>query len=114
MGLSLASSSWIPMGLVLAVFIARDAYPLGMLLRRTLDRDRRAGLESRIEDFGHRLADLLAQSRPVRAQVLDVPLVKNEPLPEGDARARPCGEVPAQPAELGVRIAAAGAGPFQV
>ena len=58
-----------------------------MLLGRTLDRDRRAGFESRVEELGHRLADLLAHSRPVPAEVLDVPLVQDEPVPEGDARA---------------------------
>jgi hypothetical protein len=56
-----------------------------VLLGRALDRDRRAGLESRVEELGHGLADLLAQSGPVPAEVLDVPLVKNEPVPEGDA-----------------------------
>src|SRR5271165_5740192 len=101
-------------GLALAVFIPWDVCPLGVLLRRTLDRDRRAGLERRVEELGHRLADLLAQSRPVPAEVLDVPLVKNEPRPEGDARACPRGEVPAQPAKLTVRIAAASTGPFQM
>jgi hypothetical protein len=50
------------MGLAPAVLIPWDACPLGVLLRRTLDRDRRAGLESRVEKLGHRLPDLLAQS----------------------------------------------------
>src|ERR1700761_3833296 len=113
-GLSLASSSWIPMDLALAVFIPWDVCPLGVLLGGTLDRDRRAGLQCRVEELGHRLADLLAQSRPVPAEVLDVPLVKNEPIPEGDARAGPRGEVPAQPAELGVGIPAPDAGALQV
>src|ERR1700728_293226 len=98
----------------LGVFIPRDVCPFGVLLGRTLDRDRRAGLETRVEELGHRLADLLAQGRLVPTEVLDVPLVKNEPLPEGDARACPGGEVPAQHAELTVRIAAPGAWPFQM
>src|SRR5580704_4547310 len=85
-----------------------------MLLGRTLDSDRRAGLQSRVVKLGHRLADFLAQSRPVLAEVLDVPLVKNEPRPEGDARACPRSEVPAQPAEQIVRIAAPRARPFQM
>src|SRR6516225_9218414 len=84
------------------------------MLRRTLDVDPRAGLEGRVVELGHRLADLLAQSRLVLTEVLDVPLVKNEPRPEHDARARPRGEVPAQAAKLTVRIAAPRAGPFQV
>ena len=103
-----------PMGLALAVLISWDACPLGVLLRRTLDRDRRAGLESRVEKLGHRLADLLAQSRPVLTEVLDVPLIKNEPRPERDARACPRSEVPAQPAKQIVRIAAPSARPFQM
>jgi len=102
------------MGLALALVIPWDVCPLGVLLRRTLDRDRRAGLESRVEELGHGLADLLAQSRPVLAEVLDVPLVKNEPRSEGDARACPRSEVPAQPAKQIVRIAAPGARPFQM
>jgi len=35
--------------------------PLGVLVRRTLDRHRHAGLQSRVEKLGHRLPDL---SRP--------------------------------------------------
>src|SRR5580700_4303897 len=82
-----------PLGPALAVLIPWDGCLLGVLLRRTLDRDRRVGLESRVEKLGHRLADLLAQSRPVLTEVLDVPLIKNEPRPEGDARACPRSEV---------------------
>jgi hypothetical protein len=96
----------IPMGLALAVLIPWDVCPLGVLLGHTLDRNRRVGLESRVEKLGHRLPDLLAQSRPVLTEVLDVPLIKNEPHPEGDARACPRSEVPAQPAKQTVRIAA--------
>src|SRR6202034_2990492 len=43
----------------LAVLIPRDVCPLGVLLRRALARDRRAGLQRRTEKLGHRLADLL-------------------------------------------------------
>ena len=100
--------------LELAVLIPWDVCPLGVLLGRTLDSDRRAGLESRVVKLGHRLANLLGQSRPVLAEVLDVPLIKNEPRPEGDARACPRGEVPAQPAKQTVRIAAPRARPFQM
>src|ERR1700730_18552438 len=98
----------IPVGLVLAVLIPWDVCPLGVLLGRTLDCDRRAGLESRVVELGHRLPDLLADSRPVLTEVLDVPLIKNEPRPEGDARACPRSEVPAQPAKQIVRIGAPG------
>ena len=102
------------MGPALAVLIPWDVCPLGVALGRTLDRDRRVGLESRVEKLGHRPPDLLAQSRPVLTEVLDVPLIKNEPRPEGDARACPRSEVPAQPAKQIVRIAAASARPFQM
>src|SRR5580704_7026140 len=102
------------MGLALAVLIPWDAFPLGVLLGRALDRDRRAGLESRVEKLGHRLPDLLTESRPVLTEVLDVPLIKDEPRPEGDARACPRSEVPAQPAKQIVRISAPGARPFQM
>src|SRR5271170_2118237 len=102
------------MGLALAVLIPWDVCRLGVLLWRTLDGDRGAGLESRVEKLGHRLADLLAQRRPVLAEVLDVPLIKNEPRPEGDSRACPRREVPAQPAKQTVRIAAPGTRPFQM
>src|SRR5579872_1213036 len=54
------------------------------------------------------------QCRPVLTEILDVPLVKNEPRPEGDARARARVEIPAQPAEHTVRVAAPRAGPFQM
>jgi hypothetical protein len=69
----------IPKGLALAVLISWDICPLGVLLGRILDRDRRVGLESRVEKLGHRLPDLVAASRPVLTEVLDVPLIKNEP-----------------------------------
>ena len=61
--------------LVVAVLIPWDVCRLGVLLRRTLDRDRRVRLESGIEKLGYRLPDLLAQSRPVLTEVLDVPLI---------------------------------------
>src|SRR5690349_16275961 len=95
----------IPMAVALAVLIAWDGCPLGVLLGRTLDGDRRVGLESRVEKLGHRLADLLAESCPVRAEVLDVPLIKNEPVSEGDARACPGSEVPAQRGKHTARVA---------
>src|SRR5580692_11070834 len=101
-------------GLVLGVLIRGDVCTFGVLLRRTLDRDRRVGFEGSVEEFGHGLADLLAQRRSVMTEVFDVPLIKDEPRPEGDARAGPRGEVPAQPAKLTVRIAAPSAGPGQV
>src|SRR5271156_2366786 len=104
----------VPVAVSLAVLIPWDVCPLGVLLRRALDRDRRAGLQSRIEKLGHRLPDLLTDGRPVLTEVLDVPLIKNEPHTEGDSRACPRSEVPAQPAKQIVRIAASGAGPFQV
>ena len=68
---------------VLAVLIPWDGCPLGVLVRRTLDRDRRAGLQSRVEKLGHRLPDLLARSRSVLAEVSAVPLTKKEPRAEG-------------------------------
>jgi hypothetical protein len=68
---------------VLTVLIPWDGCPLGVLVRRILDRDRRAGLQSRVEKLGHRLPDLLAQSRSVLAEVFDVPLIKKEPRAEG-------------------------------
>ena len=71
------------MGLALAVLIRRDVCFLGVLLGRTLDGDRRAGLESRVEKLGHRLPDLLARSRSVLAEVSAVPLIKKEPRAEG-------------------------------
>jgi len=49
-------------------------------------RDRRAGLQSRVEKLGHRLPDLLAQSRSVLAEVFAVPLIK-----EGTSRRRTAG-----------------------
>jgi hypothetical protein len=60
--------------------------PLGVLVRRTLDRDRRAGLQSRVEKLGHRLPDFLAQSRSVFTEVFDVPLIKKEPRAEDGGR----------------------------
>jgi hypothetical protein len=47
---------------VLTVLIPWDGGPLGVLVRRTLDRDRRTGLQSRVEKLGHRLADLLPRA----------------------------------------------------
>lgn len=41
------------MGLALAVLILWDVCLLGVLLRRTLDRDRRVELESGVEKLGH-------------------------------------------------------------
>ncbi len=73
------------MVVALAVLIPWDVCPFGVLFGRTLDGDNRVGLESRVEELGHRLPDLLAESCPVLAEVLDVPLIKNEPLSEGDA-----------------------------
>src|ERR1700733_14921938 len=67
-----------------AVVIPGAACPFGVLLRRTLDGDPRTGLETRVIQLGHRLADLLAERRPVLAQVLDVPLIDPEPRPPGD------------------------------
>lgn len=68
---------------VLTVLISWGGCPLGVLVRSTLDRDRRAGLQSRVEKLGHRLADLLAQSRSVLTEVFDVPRIKKEPRAEG-------------------------------
>jgi hypothetical protein len=68
---------------VLTVLISWDGCPLGVLVRRTLDRDRRAGLQTRFEKLGHRLPDLLAQSPSVFAELFDVPLTKKEPRDEG-------------------------------
>ena len=65
----------IPMVVALAVLILWDGYPLGVLLRRTLDGDCRVGLESRVVKLGHRLADLLAENRPILTEILDVPLI---------------------------------------
>src|SRR5580698_6122041 len=55
----------------------------GHVQRRTLDRDRRAGLQSHADKLGHRLPDLLTQSRSVLTEVFDVPLIKKEPRAEG-------------------------------
>ena len=68
---------------VLTVLISWGGCPLGVLVRSTLDRDRRAGLQSRVEKLGHRLPDLLAQSRSVLTEVFDVPRIKKEPRAEG-------------------------------
>jgi len=57
--------------------------PLGALVMSILDRDRRTGLQSRVGKLGHRLPDLLAQSRSVLAELFDVPLIKKEPRAEG-------------------------------
>ena len=57
-------------GLALAVLIPWDVCPLGVLLGRTLDGDRRVGLESRVVKLGHRLPDLIAESRPVLTEIL--------------------------------------------
>jgi hypothetical protein len=75
-----------PRGLaVLTVLIPWGGCPLGVLVRHTLDRDRHAGLQSRVEKLGHRFPDLLAQSRSVLTEVFDVPLIKKEPLRRGTA-----------------------------
>ena len=52
--------------------------------------------------------------RPVLTEVLDVPLIKNEPRPERGTRACPRGEVSAQPAKQAVRITAPSARPLQI
>jgi hypothetical protein len=71
---------------VLTVLIPWDGCPLGVLVRRTLDRDRRAGLQSRFEKLDHRLPDLLAQSRSVLAELFDVPLIKKDLAPKDGGR----------------------------
>ena len=43
----------IPMVVALAVLIPWDVCPFGVLFGRTLDGDRRVGLESRVEELGH-------------------------------------------------------------
>ena len=81
----------------LAVLIPWDVCPLGVLLGRTLDGDRRAGLERRVEKLGHRLADFLAAGSPCPAQVLDVPLIKNEPRPDETRERAPAAKSPPSP-----------------
>ena len=71
---------------MLTVLIPWDGCPLGVLVRRTLDHDRRAGLQSRVEKPGRRLPDLLAQSRSVLAEVFDVPLIRRNLAPKDGGR----------------------------
>jgi hypothetical protein len=67
-----------------------------VLLGGTFDGDRCAETVSRVVKLGHRLADLIAESRFVLTEVLDVSLIKDEPCTEGNSRAFRRSEVSAQ------------------
>src|SRR5258708_37321047 len=68
-----------------------------MVLRRTLVGNGLMSLQSRLVKLGHRLTNLVAQSRLILAEVLDVPLVQDEPRTTWcDLRARLHSELAAQ------------------
>jgi hypothetical protein len=70
--------------MALALFIPWDVCPLGVLFAGALGGDRCTEIESRVVKLGYRLPDLVAESRLVLTEVLDIPLIKNEPGTEGD------------------------------
>src|SRR5260370_7808600 len=73
----------------LAVHVFWGVRSLGMVLRRTLVGNGLMSLQSRLVKLGHRLTNLVAKSRLILAEVLDVPLVQDEPRTTwGDLRAR--------------------------
>ena len=74
----------IPLVVALAVLIPWDVCPLGVLLGAPLMAIAAWGLESRAEKLATdlRIPSLRAA---LSAEVFDVPLIKNEPVSEGDA-----------------------------
>src|SRR5260370_34717515 len=81
----------------LAVHVFWGVRSLGMVLRRTLVGNGLMSLQSRLVKLGHRLTNLVAKSRLILAEVLDVPLVQDEPRTTwGGLRARLHSELSAQ------------------